>query len=157
MNEIVICDKELGLKRENIGFLMEILLKFLEKMLDMAKLGDSGDMQYNYDSISHYQQLHLLDHVKSTCIPDIDILSLEVQAAAILYLTWKLRLPSRPLKLFNTVEINNLLSIQSAGVVSWFSDYNASVKRERMLWLELVADATTGHIYRIAPGILIDK
>ena len=156
MNETLICDKEFGLRRENIAALMEILLQLLDKTLDMVKLGDSADIQCDYDKLSLNNQLHLLDHVKSTSLPDLDILSLEHQAAAVLYLTWKLRLPSRPLKLFNTVEINNLLSVQSAGVVSWFTDYNTSVKKERLSWLELVADTNTGHIYRLPADHQLD-
>ena len=51
-----------------------------------------------YLSVSLNHQLHLLDHVKSTGLPDLELLSLEQQVAAVLFLTWRLKLPSRPLK-----------------------------------------------------------
>ena len=100
------------------------------------------------------KQLHLVDHIRNTCFPDPDILSLEHQVAAVLFLTWRLKLPTRPLKVFNSVEINNLLSIQSAAMTSWFSDYNASVKKERLNWIELVTNNSTGYIHKLADNHL---
>ena len=154
INEAAVCEKELGLRRESLGPLLGLLLNLLERILDLAKFEVTAEAIAEYDSLSLAKQLHLLDHVKATGLPDVDILSLEHQVASVLYLTWTLKLPARPLKLFNSVEINNLLSIQSTAVVSWFSDYNAGVKAERAAWAALVTEAAAGHIHRLPNGRL---
>jgi len=147
LNESVICDKEFGIKRDNVAALLSLLLGFVDKNLDLVKHGDNIEIAVDYDEISLNHQLHLLDHVKSTGLPDLELLSLEQQVAAVLFLTWRLKLPSRPLKVFSSVEINNLLCIQSTAVVSWFSDYNASVKKERVSWMEMATETSTGYIH----------
>lgn len=151
LNETLICDKELGIKRENVASLFSLLLSLLDQILNLVRLDDplNESVELEYDGVSLNQQMHLLDHIKNTSVPDIDILSMEQQFASVLFLTWKLKLPSRPLKIFNSIEVNNLLSIQSTAIVSWFSDYNASVKRERIEWIELVCETATGHIHRL--------
>ena len=153
-NEKVVCEKEFGLQVENIPSLLNILLGFIDKTLDLMKHVEPGEIICDYDSLNMNKHLHLLDHIKNTGFPDPDILSLEHQVAAVLFLTWKLKLPVRPLKVFNSVEINNLLSIQSAAMISWFSDYNASVKKERLNWTELVTDTSTGYIHRVSDNQL---
>ena len=47
-----------------------------------------------------------------------------------------------------------MLSIQSAVMTSWFSDYNASVKKERLNWIELVTNNSTGYIHKLADNHL---
>jgi hypothetical protein len=48
-------------------------------MLDLTRMADLGEMTAGYDDECGGQQLHLLDHVKATPLPDGDVLSLEHQ------------------------------------------------------------------------------
>ena len=86
---------------------LNILLGFIDKTLDLMKHMDPVEISCDYDSLNMNKQLHLIDHIRNTCFPDPDILSLEHQVAAVLFLTWRLKLPTCPLKVFNSVEINN--------------------------------------------------
>ena len=149
LNESNICDKEFGLKRENVSMFLQIIQGFLDKTLELLRFGELPDVHVEYDNFSLNSQKHLLDHTLSVEPPDIDLLSLEHQFSVVLYLTWRLKLPSRPLKLFNSIEINNLLKMNTTGVVSWFSDYNTSVRSERIGWTELVSETAAGYIHRL--------
>ena len=149
MNESNICDKEFGLKRENIATFLQLIQGFLDKSLELLRFGELPDVHVEYDNYSLNNQKHLIDHTLSVEPPDIDILSLEHQFSVVLCLTWRLKLPSRPLKLFNSIEINNLLKTNTTAVVSWFSDYNTSVRSERIAWTELVSETAAGYIHRL--------
>jgi hypothetical protein len=48
-------------------------------MLDLTRMADLGEMTAGYDDECGGHQLHLLDHVKATPLPDGDVLSLEHQ------------------------------------------------------------------------------
>jgi hypothetical protein len=51
--------------------------------------------------------------------------------------------------IINSIEINNLLKMNTTAVVSWFSDYNTSVRSERIAWTELVSETAAGYIHRL--------
>jgi hypothetical protein len=51
----------------------------LDKILELTRLADANEITAAYDEVCSGQQLHLLDHVKATALPEGDALSLEHQ------------------------------------------------------------------------------
>jgi len=149
LNESSICEKEFGLRRENVDSFLEIILGLVDKTLELLRFGELPDIYVEYDNFSLNNQKHLLDHILAVETPDIDVLSLEQQFGVVTYLTWKLKLPSRPLKMFNSLEINNLLKLNTTAVISWFNDYNTSVRSARIAWISLVLETAAGYIHRL--------
>jgi len=72
-NEKVVCEKEFGLQVENIPSLLNILLGFIDKTLDLMKHVEPGEIICDYDSLNMNKHLHLLDHIKNTGFPDPDM------------------------------------------------------------------------------------
>jgi hypothetical protein len=51
----------------------------LDKILELTRLAEDDEITAAYDDVCGGQQLHLLDHVKATPLPEGDALSLENQ------------------------------------------------------------------------------
>jgi hypothetical protein len=60
-------------------------------MLDLTRMADLGEMIAGYDDECGGQQLHLLDHVKATPLPDGDVLSLEHQVVPLFSMFYRIR------------------------------------------------------------------
>ena len=62
LNETSVCDKEFGIKRDNLAGFLRLLLAFLDKSLELLRFGELPDVYVEYDNFSLNNQKHLLDH-----------------------------------------------------------------------------------------------
>jgi len=155
-NENSRCIKELGIERSALPGLLHKCSSMLDQQLELVGLSDESETILDYDCISNNRQLHLLDHIKSTALPDYDSLALEHQLASVLDLTWSLKLPSRPLQVFNSQEVNQLLQTQP-GILNLFSgDYNSRVSKARVEFVGVAGEAAVGFIHRLAGAQVYD-
>lgn len=121
------------------------------KLQTLTFTGEQTADYLQYDNLSTESQPHLLDHVKSCPVPDMELLSLEHQLAMVLELTWTLKIHLRPLQLFNTAESTQLLNTQPGLMSSLFTDHNVAVHKARIVWIGVTTEAAVGHIHYV-PG-----
>jgi len=151
-NENSRCLKELGMERSSLPGLLHKCFSILDQQLELVGLSDDAETFLDYDCISNNRQLHLLDHIKATPVPDYDSLALEHQLATVLDLTWSLKLPTRPLQVFNSQEVNQLLQTQPGILPHLFSgDYNTRVSKARAEFVSVASEMAVGFIHRL-PG-----
>ena len=99
------CVKELGLEKSRVPELLHKCSSIMETQLDLVGGLTADSTTLEYDNISGSRQLHLLDHISNTQLPDYDTLSLEHQLAVVLDIIWGLQLTVRPLLVFNSQEV----------------------------------------------------
>ena len=99
------CVKELGLEKSRVPELLHKCSSIMETQLDLVGGLAADSTTLEYDNISGSRQLHLLDHISNTRLPDYDTLSLEHQLAVVLDIIWGLQLTVRPLLVFNSQEV----------------------------------------------------